>query len=162
MTTSSSFLSGVRRAMLRACGLAAGLLEAAPAGLCLRARGAQTQALVARFLLVVVLALSCAFAAAATPPNTAITNTASASYDVGAVRLSSTGAVRVTTAGSTPAAIQFMAYVPNGGAGASSQAVAPTACQAAGGSYAPLAAPSVPGVGVLPNPGTYPLATATS
>ncbi|HEY1227336.1 MAG TPA: hypothetical protein VGF26_08440, partial [Ramlibacter sp.] len=162
MTTPSSFLTGIRRAFLRACGFAAGLLDAVPAGLCLRARGAQTQASVARFLLLVVLALSCAFAAAATPPNTAITNTASASYDVGAVTLSSTGAVTVTTAGSTPATIQFLAYVPNGVAGSSSQAVAPTACQAAGGSYAPLAAPSVPGVGVLPNPGTYPLATASA
>lgn len=162
MTTLSSILSGTCRAIRRACGLAAGLLDAVPAGLGLRARGAQTQALVARFFMLVVMALPCALAAAATPPNTAITNTASASYDVGAVTLSATGAVTLTTAGSTPAAIQFMTYAASGSAGAASRVVPPTACLGAGGSSTTLAAPTVPGVGVLPNPGSYPLVAATA
>lgn len=115
-------------------------------------------------LLFVFFALSCALAQAATPPGSPITNTATVSYDVGNTTLTSTGAVTVTTAASTPASIQFMSYVSgsSGAAGGVTQSVAGTACQAAGGAFINLAAPSVPGVGALPSPGSYALAAATA
>ena len=49
---------------------------------------------------------------AATPPNTAITNTARATYDIGSVAITVSGAVTVTTAAQTPALVEFLRYAP--------------------------------------------------
>ena len=54
---------------------------------------------------------------AATPPNTAITNTARATYDVNGATIIASGAVTVTTAtaAQTPALIEFLRYAPGVG-----------------------------------------------
>ena len=54
---------------------------------------------------------------AATPPNTAIVNTATASYQVGGTPVTSTSSVTSTTSARTPATIEFLQYVPSGTAG---------------------------------------------
>ncbi|KQT14071.1 DUF11 domain-containing protein [Ramlibacter sp. Leaf400] len=128
----------------------------------MRARRVQAQAWFVR-LIAFLLAVTCSWAAlGATPPGTDIANTASVSYDLGATTLTTSGAVTVTTAATTPATIQFVSYVPNGSAIAATRQVATTACAAAGGAYAALPAPVVPAVGSLASPGAYPLAPATA
>ena len=91
---------------------------------------------------------------AATPPSTAITNTASASYDLGGTTVVTTGSTIVTTAAQTPATIELLRYAP--GAGSEAVVVSPTQCK---GSNIP--APTVPGVGTLTLPALQPLAQAT-
>lgn len=101
---------------------------------------------------------------AATPPNTPITNTASASYVISGTPITVTGSVTVTTVASTPATIAFMQYVsstdglPAGAA--SSQNVPVTQCNAGAG-FTPLPAPKPPGGGTLTVPGKLLLAPAS-
>jgi len=96
-------------------------------------------------------------AQAATPPNTAIVNTATANYVVGGSPVTSSSSVTTTTSVRTPATIEFLQYVPSGTAGSVEQ-VGTTSC---GGS--PLSSlnyifpPSAP----LTVPGALRFASAT-
>ena len=142
-----------------------------PAGLGVRALRVHTQAwlflLVALLLAFVVVAP----ARAATPPNTAITNTATLAYEVGGVNVSATGAVTVTTAAPgpgvpLPASVAFLSAMPSSAglpAGAASMLpVQPTVCTNASGTSTTLAPPDAPGAGVLPVPGSHLLAMANA
>ncbi len=104
-------------------------------------------------LLLIALCIQSAAVWAATPASTAITNTASATYDVGPAAVVTTGSVTVTTAAQSPATIELLRYTP--GAGSASVVVSPTQCAAA-----PLPNPVVPGAGVQALPGSKPLAQA--
>ena len=99
---------------------------------------------------------------AATPPNTAITNTASATYGIGDTPVTVTGSVTVNTVASTPATIAFLQYVPaaNGLAAgtATSQYVPVSQCNASGAGFTPLAPFRLPGGAMLALPGALPLA----
>ena len=75
-------------------------------------------------------------AQAATPPNTPITNTATASYTISGTPVSVTGSNTTTTSARTPSTIEFLKFVPSGTAGSLEQ-VNTTSC---GGS--PMPAPS--------------------
>ncbi len=113
-----------------------------------------------RFLLA-VLCIQASMLWAATPPNTAITNTASASYTIAGTPVTVTGSAIVTTAGATPATIAFLQYVP-GSVGlpagfASLQNVPVSQCNAGAG-FVSLPAPAVPGGTALPAPGNILLA----
>jgi len=101
---------------------------------------------------------------AATPPNTQITNTASATYGVAGTPVTVTGSATVTTVGNTPATISFLQYVP-GAAGlpagaATVQHVQGGACNAGAG-FAQLPAPVSPGGQPLAVPGNLLLAPAS-
>ena len=145
-------------------------LASGPAGLGVRAVRVHTQAWL--FLLVALLiAFAVAPVRAATPPNTAITNTATLAYDVGGVNVSTTGAVTVTTAApgpgvALPASVAFLSAMPSSAglpAGAASmQPVQPTVCTNASGTSTTLAPPNAPGAGVLPVPGSHLLAMANA
>lgn len=143
-------------------GLPIGLLDAAPAGLGVRASRAQAQAWFVRLIAFLVLACCAWGAAAATPPSTDIANTASVSYDLGATTLTTASTATVTTVATTPSTIRFLSYLPNGGIGSTMQQVTATACAVAGGAYTPLPAPVVPVVGAIATPGNHPLAPATA
>ena len=88
-------------------------LEFAPARLALRASLALSCAQRKALLSVACAALTLC-AGAATPPNTDITNTATATYTVGGTPASVSGAVTVTTAARTPSLIEFLQFVPPG------------------------------------------------
>jgi uncharacterized repeat protein (TIGR01451 family) len=102
---------------------------------------------------------------AATPPNTPVTNTATASYDVGGTVTTSSGSVTLTTNLQTPARIDFLQYIPAGTSG-TMQAVQPTQCSrsgTAGGPYAPSSGPTAVGSATpLTVPGVYRLADTLS
>lgn len=108
--------------------------------------------------------LAAGIALAATPPNTPITNTASATYGIAGTPVTVTGSVTVTTVAGTPATIAFMQHVssmvglPVGGA--ASQNVPVTQCNAGAG-FKPLAAPRPPGGPALTVPGPLLLAPAS-
>jgi len=108
--------------------------------------------------------LLAAFAQAATPPGTAITNTATAAYSVGGVPISVSSAATVTTSGGTPANVVLLSYAPTAqgvaGATVANVNVPPAQCSR-GGVMTTQAAPVVPGVGTLPVPASRPLANAT-
>lgn len=108
-------------------------------------------------LALILLSLAAPVAQAATPPNTAIVNTATASYQVGGAPVTSTSSVTATTAARTPATIEFLQYVPSGSAGALEQ-VNTASCGAA-----PLPNPSyiLPPASALTVPGALRLASAT-
>ena len=145
-------------------------LASGPAGLGVRALRGHTPAPL--FLVVaLLLAFVVAPGRAATPPNTAITNTATVAYDVGGVNVSTTGAVTVTTAApgpgvALPASVAFLSAMPSSAglpAGAASmQAVQPTLCTNTSGIRTTLPPPNAPGTGVLPVPGTHLLAMANA
>ncbi len=118
----------------------------------LRAHG-KTHALV----LSAGLAAAGSFTHAATPPNTPITNTASANYEVGATPLTTSGSVTTTTSASTPSTIEFLQYVPSGTAGTVEQ-VNIASCNAS-----PLPAPTyiLPPSTALTVPGALRLVAAT-
>lgn len=108
--------------------------------------------------------VSASLALAATPPNTPITNTASASYGISGTPVTVTGSVTVTTVAGTPATIAFMQYV-SGADGlpanaAMSQNVPVTQCSAGAG-FAPVPAPKPPGGSALTVPGMLLLAPAS-
>ena len=92
----------------------------------------------------------------ATPPNTQVTNTATASFLISGTPVASSGTVTVTTAARTPAVIEFLQYVPSGTAG-STENVNTTQC---GG--APMPAPNyiLPPATALSVPGPLRLAPA--
>ena len=125
-------------------------LEFAPARLALRALCAQRKAL----LSVACAALSLC-AAAATPPNTDITNTATASYTVGGAPVSVSDAVTVTTAARTPSLIEFLQFVPPGVQQTGAvERVPATQCSTSGAATGPF----VPSSGPVPLGSTAPLA----
>lgn len=105
-------------------------------------------------VLLAVSALMLPSVRAATPPGTAITNTASASYVAGVTPLVTTGSVTVTTATQTPATIELLRYAPSV-PGSAPVMVSPTQCKGAN-----LPAPTVPGTGTLALPSLQPLAQA--
>jgi len=95
---------------------------------------------------------------AATPANTSITNTASATYSVAGTPITVTGSVTVaTSAHTTPATIEFMAHAASGAA--TSQHVPVTSCKAGAG-FIPLPAPTPPGRSSLAVPGGQALTAA--
>ena len=108
--------------------------------------------------------LSASLALAATPPNTPITNTATASYGISGTPVTVTGSVTVSTASSTPAAIAFLQHVSSAAglpAGtAISQNVPVTQCNTGAG-FAPLAPPRPAGGAALTVPGAVLLAPAS-
>lgn len=108
--------------------------------------------------LFVFLALS---ANAATPPNTPVTNTATASYEISGTPATSSASVTTTTTARTPSQIQFLQYVPSGTTG-TVQPVQPTQCSTsggAGGPYVPSSGPTPLGTPTpLAIPGNYRLA----
>jgi uncharacterized repeat protein (TIGR01451 family) len=92
---------------------------------------------------------------AATPPNTAITNTASSSYNMGATSATSlSNPVIITTDATTPSTTEFLQYVPSGsGLGGSSTPVSATQCSTSGSN----AGPYVPSTGPIPLGASAPL-----
>jgi uncharacterized repeat protein (TIGR01451 family) len=110
------------------------------------------------------LGLGVGLAFAATPPNTAITNTAGASYTAAGTPVTVTGSATVTTVGGTPATIAFLQYVPSSlglpAGTASLQNVAASQCNAGSG-FVSLPAPVVPGGPALTVPGSVLLAPGT-
>jgi hypothetical protein len=80
-------------------------LEHAPARLALRVRDWRAQC---KALVLVCVATLAGAAVAATPPNTAITNTATASYAVTGTPTTVSGSVTVTTVARTPSTIELM------------------------------------------------------
>ena len=101
---------------------------------------------------------------AATPPNTDITNIASASYSVAGTPVTVSGSATVKTVGSTPATIAFMQYLPSATgwpAGvASNQAMGATQCNT-NGAFTALASPKPPGAAALTVPGSLLMAPAS-
>ena len=126
-----------------------------------------TSALARRLLFSGVVGLSSlgiGIAIAATPPNTPIINTASATYGVAGTPITVTGSAVATTVASTPASIAFLQYV-SGTAGlpagvATLQNVPATQCNAGAG-FSPLPAPRLPGGNPLTVPGSLLLAPAS-
>lgn len=100
----------------------------------------------------------------ATPPNTPITNTASASYGISGAQVTVSGSVTVKTLSSTPATITFMQYVSSAAGlpvgGAITQNVPVTQCNAGAG-FKPLPAPKPPDGPALTVPGPLLLAPAS-
>ncbi len=103
-------------------------------------------------LLISTLCLLSSVAWSATPPNSPITNTATASYTIGATPLNSTGAVTVNTAAciAVGVTVELMQFNPAG----SSVAVQP-------GAYSTSGLPAGP-FNVLPNPTLLGSATPTA
>jgi uncharacterized repeat protein (TIGR01451 family) len=99
---------------------------------------------------------------AATPPNTSIVNTATASFSISGVAIPVSGAATIVTSASTPASVQLLGYAAttNGlPAGyATRQPVAATQCDKAGAGLSLLPAPIAPGAGAMTVPGNYLLA----
>lgn len=85
--------------------------------------------LVQSCFLLTALNLHFSIALAATPPDTPITNIASASYSVTGVPVSVNGSVTVTTADQTPATIEFLRYAL--AVATDTTVVMPTLCNAA-------------------------------
>ncbi|MGB4811573.1 MAG: hypothetical protein WBP13_03700 [Methylophilaceae bacterium] len=94
---------------------------------------------------------------AATPFGSVINNTASASYQVLGVPLTSSGSANITITGRSPGKIEFLQYDPNAaGTNSADVQVGTTTCGAT-----TLAAPSYPPATVLTIPGVIRLAPAT-
>ena len=115
---------------------------------------AQCKALLSASLSVSAAALSvCALAA--TPPNTGITNTATASYTVAGAPVSVNGTVTITTVARTPSVIEFLQFVPAGAPQSGVvENVPATQCSTSGTG----AGPFVPSSGPIPIGSTTPLA----
>ncbi len=134
----------------------------APARLALRAVRVQRKALLfAGVSAAGFFALSLS-SQAATPPNTDIINTATASYSIGGTPVSVNGAVTVTTASRTPSVIEFLQLVPSGAQAGAIEHVPPTQCSTSGAATGPFVPSSGPlplsGNAPLPVPGDYRLA----
>lgn len=154
-----SRLPGWRRSAAALAGAAAGCLRLLPraAGLGMRAPRVHPKAW--------ALALAAAFAGAhaATPANTAIVNTATASFRISGVPIAVTGAATVVTSAGTPATIALMSSVDGANVApgvALTSNIAPTQCMAGAG-WSALPAPVTPGQGTLSVPGDHQLAAAT-
>lgn len=109
------------------------------------------------FMLTLLMATYATSSLAATAFGTAITNTATASYNIGSTPVTSLGSVTVTTSGRTPANIEFLQYVSAGSLG-SIQNVNPTQC---GGNTLPAPNFIAPPASALTVPGALRLAPAT-
>jgi len=128
--------------------------------------GAKTEVFLGSLLRLLLTALCFHFsiALAATPPNTPITNTASASYSVAGARTTVNGSVTVLTSNRTPATIEFLQHLggsqglPTGAA--SNYNVLPSQCDAGAG-FAPQPTLTLPGGGSMTVPGNYLLAPAS-
>ena len=108
------------------------------------------------FCRIVALCLLTSVAWAATPPNTPITNTAQATYEIGGAPATVTGAATITTAAQTPAIIEFLRYSPAVATGAT--VVATTQCN-----NGTLPSPTVRGAATpLSIPGAQPLSHANT
>lgn len=110
------------------------------------------------------LAALVAPAQAAVPPNTSITNVASATFVIGGTSVTVKGTNTVVTSPKTPATIEFMEYVGGHATQPSttvSENVQPTRCDKTGSGYITLGAPKPPGQATLPVPGVYALADAS-
>ena len=106
-------------------------------------------------LLLVCSTLGAFASFAATPPNTNITNTATANYSVAGMPVSVNGQVTITTAARTPSAIEFLQFVPPGSQQTGAiETVPATQCSTSGSA----AGPFVPSSGPVPLGSTGPLA----
>lgn len=147
------------RIVKHACGFtASSALAILSARLILRVRNrVQYQTLLPALLLTYLTVFTCQIFAA-TPPNTPVTNTATASYDISGTPVVSTGAVTMNTASRTPATIELLQYLP-GGSGGTVEQVNVTQC---GGN--PLPAPNFigPPASALTVPGPLRLAPVSS
>jgi uncharacterized repeat protein (TIGR01451 family) len=124
-------------------------LEHAPARLALRVRDWRAQC---KALVLVCVATLAGAAVAATPPNTAITNTATASYAVTGTPTTVSGSVTVTTVARTPSTIELMQFVPpSAPQTGATERVNATQCSTSGQAVGPFIA----------LPGPVPLGTTT-
>lgn len=103
----------------------------------------------------------------ATPPNTVITNTATAAYVLNGAPTTATATAIFTTEAHTGASIRFLQYVaPPGGAGSSIAWVPVAECSSSGGPsgpFQPLPGPIPAGAATpLTVPGSYPLAPTSA
>ena len=132
---------------------------------CARAKTVAFFGSVIRFLLT-ALCLHCSIALAATPPNTPITNIASASYSVAGVPVpvSVNGSVTVLTSSRTPATIEFLQLLSSSqglpAGAASNQNVLPSQCDAGAG-FTPVPTLTLPGGSSMKVPGNYLLASTS-
>ncbi|MDB5857406.1 MAG: hypothetical protein JWQ76_1095, partial [Ramlibacter sp.] len=112
------------------------------------------------------LLLFAGLAEAATPPNTSIVNTATASFTISGVPIAVSGAASVVTSAGTPASVQLLGYAANTtglpSGYATRQVVAATQCDKAGAGLTLLPPPVAPGTGALSVPGSYLLAPTTT
>ena len=141
-------------------GLVTRIRSGASGVVCARDKTADFLGAVTRFILALLLIQS-SLLWASTPPNTVITNTASANYTVAGTPVTVTGSATVTTAGATPATIAFLQYVPSNvglPVGMASLQNVPVSQCNAGSGFLPLPAPVVPGGPALPSPGSVLLA----
>ena len=142
------FSVGTSGALTRAARIAR--LGFAPVRLALRASAfgrAQCKA-----LLLVCSTLGAVASFAATPPNTNITNTATASYTVAGAPASVNGQVTITTVARTPSVIEFLQFVPPGSQQTGSiETVPATQCSTSGSAAGPF----------VPSSGPVPLGTTT-
>jgi len=107
-------------------------------------------------LALLLFGFATSLAQAATPPNTAIVNTGTASYLVSGTPVTSTSSVTTTTSTRTPATIEFLQYVPSGSTGSIEQ-VGTASC---GGTALPNPNYLIPS-STLTVPGALRLAPAT-
>ena len=101
---------------------------------------------------------------AATPPNTPITNTASASFSVAGTPVTVTGSATVVTVAGTPATIEFLQYATSAAglpAGSVSTQNVPVSECNAGSGFRPLPPPAMPGHAPLTVPGSLMLASTS-
>ncbi len=106
-------------------------------------------------LLLVCTTLGAFASFAATPPNTNITNTATATYLVAGTPVSVNSQVTITTAARTPSVIEFLQFVPPGSQQTGAIETLPaTQCSTSGSA----AGPFVPSSGPVPLGSTGPLA----
>jgi uncharacterized repeat protein (TIGR01451 family) len=139
-------LAGKAGALAERAGRRIARLGLAPARLALRIRpvrlGVQCKAL--QFAAGVLVAAS---SFAATPPNTDIVNTATASYSVSGAPVTVNGSVTVKTVARTPSAIEFLQFVPATAPSAGAvESLAPAQCSTSGSG----AGPFVPSTGPIP------------
>ncbi|MBK9160123.1 MAG: DUF11 domain-containing protein [Nitrosomonadales bacterium] len=149
MLDSLTITTFLTRTVRRAAGKVSGWLAARPARLLLRTSRVQQKA----FASVFCLLSSVAFAA--TPPNTAISNTAAAAYSIGAnnFNISSTAAVNTSACIDTGIRIELLQYVPpvraaQAPAGTVTEPVQPAGYAPGGltaGPFVALANPILPG-----------------
>ena len=154
-----TIVASVCRTFHRAAGDVSGRLAAGPARLLLRISNAQQKAF-ARAALATLLGLFATFASAATLPGTAITNTATASYSVGATLLANNGAVTVNTAACTAVGVkvELLQYNPAGSAVSVPSAGEYSPSGSAAGPFNPLPNPTLLGSGAATAlPATLPL-----
>ncbi|MGB8518180.1 MAG: hypothetical protein WCD45_09865, partial [Gallionella sp.] len=114
------------------------------------------QTVLAQASLVLLFGLLCDISFAATPPNTPITNIASASYSVPTGSISTSASAVINTAACMPSRVEFLQYVPTTAAtGVGTLQYVPAALSSTSGS---AAGPFVPASGPNPIGSKVPLA----